>query len=222
MTPLTRLVCADLGQAADYTAIGVLEREPTRDVLRHSERPELKTPYPAVAARLAELSARLDGCPIVMDATGVGRPVVDMVRERTRSLVVPVVITGGQHARVDELGYWHVPKRVLVAAAQVAMQNQAVAIPRALPLAATIEGELRAFKMRQSAAGNMQFEAWRAGEHDDLVLMLTMGLWYSARLPRPLPADPRGAAERERDALRRTVMERVRRERRERERDPYM
>jgi hypothetical protein len=212
--PVTRLVCCDLGQAADYTAIGVLEREPTRDVLRYANRPDLKTPYPAIADRLAELSATLGGCPIVMDATGVGRPVVDMTRERTRSLVVPVTITGGQHARQDELGYWHVPKRVLVAAAQVALQNQAIAIPRALPLASVIEGEMRSFRMRHSQAGNVQFEAWRAGEHDDLVLMLAMGLWYSSRLVRPLPTDPRSVAQRQADDVRSAVMRRVREARR--------
>lgn len=218
MELLTKLVCADLGQAADYTAIGALEREPTRDVLRQAERPELKTPYPTIALRLATLSAKLDGCPIVLDATGVGRPVVDMVRLATRSLVVPVMITGGSHVTRDESGYWHVPKKVLVATVAVAMQNATIAIPKALPLAPTIEAELRNFKLKQSASGHTQFEAWRSGDHDDLVLMLALGLWYSSRLARPAPTDTRSAAERERVEMRARHMARLKRERRERER----
>ena len=70
------IVGLDLGQAADYTALTILERG-AADVfhLRHIERPRLGTPYPAIVARVKELTetAPLAGrCVVVVDATGVG------------------------------------------------------------------------------------------------------------------------------------------------------
>lgn len=219
------VISVDLGQSADYTAIGVAERLPTHDVVRHLERPELGTPYPAIARRVRALqltvAERTGRTPdVLVDATGVGRPVVDQMREEGVSCMRPVLIVTGAHVTQDKLGFWHVPKAVLVASSQVALQNQRLRIPSQLPLAAVAAQEMRTFQMRQSAAGNMQFEAWRSGEHDDLVLMLAQLTWWSWRMARPEPTDARSLAEREREQVRANVMRRVREDKRRRERLP--
>ncbi len=101
----------DLGQARDYTAIVVLERfeeltgeaakgqwlKQVRYEISHLERPSLGTPYPAIIGRLKELIAGLpdyERLKIVVDRTGVGRPVVDLMRKEKLS-VIPVTITAG-------------------------------------------------------------------------------------------------------------------------------
>ena len=68
--------------------------------LRYLERVPLGTPYPEVVERVAQVtrSAELAGrCHLVVDATGVGRPVVDLLRRaRLGCVVMPVMITGGE------------------------------------------------------------------------------------------------------------------------------
>lgn len=120
----------DLGQAQDHSAIAVVERaeilNPQRDPLtwsfhfdsrfhlRHAERIALGSPYPEVVAHVKELSRRYPLEPknvtIVVDATGVGAPVVDMMRRGGLGCrVIPVVITGGDMESSDGVRY-RVPK----------------------------------------------------------------------------------------------------------------
>jgi hypothetical protein len=72
----------DLGQTQDYTAFAILEEKTLRHYdLRHIER-HRNVPYPALVERLRELLVPLSGTPsLAVDGTGVGRPVVDMIRD---------------------------------------------------------------------------------------------------------------------------------------------
>lgn len=212
------ILSADLGQAADPTALGLIERTPDADVVRWLERPALGTPYPAIVDRMASVAERYDAT-VVVDATGVGRPVVDLLRPRCPRLV-PVLITAGSHAHRDERGFWCVPKSVLISGMQVAMQNQRVRVAPQ-PLAEVLTREMRTFRMKLGTKGHASYEAWREGDHDDLVLMLAMGLWQSGRMPRALPADPRAALEREADAMREAAFARVRERKARETRQPW-
>ena len=68
-------------------------------VVRHLERMPLGTAYTAVTARVVELAqhkALVGNCRLVVDATGVGMPVVDMLRAaRPGCEIAAVLITGG-------------------------------------------------------------------------------------------------------------------------------
>ncbi len=59
------------------------------------------------------------------------------------------------------------PKRELVGAAQVALQRGKLKVAPALPEAATLTAELRAFEVRVTDSANQVFSA-REGQHDDL------------------------------------------------------
>ena len=75
--------------------------------LRHLQRFALGTPYTEIVPAVARLasSAPLSGSAVlVVDQTGVGRPVVDMLRRRPDPAIVPVTITGGQAITVSEDG----------------------------------------------------------------------------------------------------------------------
>ncbi|HYP13596.1 MAG TPA: hypothetical protein VEQ63_06715 [Bryobacteraceae bacterium] len=109
------VVGVDLGQRQDYSAVAALEdieieydeRDPITYVFRRERRYRLRllnrvrlgTPYTDVVNRLRELvntRELRDRCTLVMDATGVAGPVVDLVRaSRPGCRIVPVVITGG-------------------------------------------------------------------------------------------------------------------------------
>src|SRR4051812_12676662 len=112
-------VGVDLRQSADYTAVAVVEEakeaNPAGRVedalhLRHLERYPLRTPYPEQADRIARLmrskelisETRVPWEPtvfrkpptLVVDATGVGKAVTDLLKERGLRFKA-VTITGG-------------------------------------------------------------------------------------------------------------------------------
>jgi hypothetical protein len=45
--------------------------------------------------------------------------------------------------------------------------------------------ELRAFKVKITAAANETFESWRERDHDDLVLAVALACWLGQRIPVP-------------------------------------
>ncbi|MEP7081903.1 MAG: hypothetical protein ABI841_02880 [Chloroflexota bacterium] len=185
------IVGLDLGQARDYSALVVTERLTTapsgprertgerRDVV-HLERWQLGTPYPVIVDRVVDLMAEpsLADATLVMDATGVGRGIVDLFHAarrdgRLRRYPVAVTITAGLEATG-----WHVPKRDLVSRLQALLQTGALRIAEGLPLGDVLERELLAFRAKLTAAGNDKYEALREGDHDDLVLALALSCWH--------------------------------------------
>src|SRR5437016_741777 len=123
----------DLGQSRNYSALAVVERAEVvldgtdwvtyerrrerRFRMRFLERVPLGTPYPDVVGRVRSVArneAIAGRCTVVMDATGVGAPVLDLLRQAGLGCgIEPVILTGGEresHAG----GMWHVPKRDLM------------------------------------------------------------------------------------------------------------
>src|SRR4051794_37761942 len=100
-TPVQDFVVGlDLGQAADLTALAVVERTPTGYAGTYLARTRGR-PYPEIVAKVADLMRRppLAGSSrLAVDATGVGRPVMDMLRGAGLDPFA-VTITGG--ARVS-------------------------------------------------------------------------------------------------------------------------
>src|SRR5262249_61794589 len=138
-------------------------------------------------------SEPLRQAPLVVDQTGVGRAVVDMLRQ-TACGVIPVTITGGHATTVTGDGSYHVPKKELITALQVVMQGRRLQIARSLPDAATLVRELQNFQVKITAAANETFGVWRDGQHDDLVLAGALACWgsepgppFEAPTARPTP-----------------------------------
>jgi len=176
----------DLGQVQDYTAIAIIERlfqekEGLYYHLRHLERLKLGTSYPDVVKRVINMlntePLSEEGFYLVVDATGVGRPVTDLMMEEGLNGVIPVTITGGSEVTDDKDGY-KVPKRDLVTNLQVLFQNKKLQIAEGLPNAKTLLEELMNFKVKISKTGHDSYEAWREGAHDDLVLAVALASWY--------------------------------------------
>lgn len=186
----------DLGQTTDYTAVAVLQRqEPDPEcgqnelpvyALRHLERFLLGTSYTAMVSAVRKLldSPQLRGAALVVDQTGVGRPVVDMLKQ-VSSRLVPVTITAGKSTSRAADGGWHVPKRELVTTLQRVLQSRRLLIAQSLPDARVLVRELRDFQVRITASANEVFGNWRGGQHDDLVLAVSLACWF-AELQQPL------------------------------------
>lgn len=123
----------DLGQASDYTALTILRRRGVRPEyafeMGHLHRFPTGTSYPSIVEDVCAMLAREPLCEegtskwLAIDATGVGAPVVDMFRKaRPKATLVPVMIHGGDRATFDG-AVRKVPKRELVSAVQVCLQN---------------------------------------------------------------------------------------------------
>jgi hypothetical protein len=181
----------DLGQAQDYTAICIAERNETMCgnlaarsgatyQVRHLERPALGTPYPAIVARVRQLVHQppLRGqVSVVADATGVGAAVIDLLRDAHLSAPLnAVTITGGDTVTQDGLNY-RVPKRDLVSVLQVLLQTQRLKVAQALPDSDTLVRELLNFRVTVNAHAHDSYAAWREGVHDDLVLATALACW---------------------------------------------
>ncbi len=187
----------DLGQAQDYSAVAVVERAellfPERDpitysfraetryTVRHAERIRLGLPYPEVVEHVRQLVRRSPlgkNVKVVVDGTGVGAPVVDLLRRgRLGCRVVPVVITAGETESSDGVRY-RVPKRDLMTGLQVAFQRRRLGLAHGLPLLPELREELRSMRVRVSADG---FERYAGRRHDDLVLALALAWWWASR-----------------------------------------
>ena len=153
------------------------------------------TAYPVLVDTLTDLLRRppLAGqTDLVVDATGVGRPVLDLLDAAKRSGALdtwarPVTITAGL---VEGAGT--VPKYALVQAVEVALQTGRLRIADGLPLAPVLREELLNFQAKVSPTGHARFEAAGAG-HDDLVVALALAVFRRPRLlGDPSRIDPEG------------------------------
>jgi hypothetical protein len=121
---------------------------------------------------------------LVLDGTGVGVAVRDMVmRANLPCRVVPITIHGGDTATRDGLG-WRTPKRDLISVTQVLLQTGRLRIAPTLPEAATLVKELADYRVKISATGHDSYDA-REGAHDDVVLAVALACWYGERRPPP-------------------------------------
>ena len=197
-----------MGQSQDFTAIAVLERaelvgewDPVMYAwrktvalrLRHLERIPLGTPYTEVVDRVVAVtrSAELAGrCHLIADATGVGRPVMDMLRraELGSSRLWPVEITSGTLERYAD-GHYRVPKRDLIVGLQLLLQRRELQIAKGMKFGPVLAREMAEMRVKITPSGNEQYGAWRDGEHDDLVLAVALACWGARKA---WPCAPRG------------------------------
>lgn len=186
----------DLGQASDYTALAIVEKQ-FRTVIknnayveelsglhcRHLERYALGTLYPTIVSKVGDLLQMplLRGAQLVLDATGVGRGVADMF---TVAGVTPkpkkVVVTSGDSLNTAG-GYLRVPKRDLVAAVQVPLQAKELKFADGLALGPTLVQEMLNFKIRITESAHDTYGSWRENEHDDLIFAVMLACWWARR-----------------------------------------
>ena len=205
MTENLFYVGVDLGQIQDYTAVAVLEKKiefddtvlnggfrilsskPSQSKTKFNvvwlERFTLGTEYPIIVKRVATILEHPDldrDTKLIIDKTGVGVAVCDMFKAKDIT-PVGITITSGLEVTEKPDGY-HVPKKELVTSLLALFQSERLKIAEELELADVLKDELENFKVKTNTrTGNEQFEAWRATDHDDLVLAVALSVWYATQ-----------------------------------------
>jgi hypothetical protein len=187
----------DVGQAGEFTALSVLERErsresPATNAMRHTvvhlERFAPGTPYTAVCSRVTDLfvAPPLARSMLIVDQTGVGRPIIDLLaRSGVNACIIPLTITAGHQTAGDGAGGSLVPKKELVSVLQILLQARRLKVPSSLPESPALVRELSAFRARVAPATDDTRADWRERPHDDLVLAVTVAAWMAERWVEP-------------------------------------
>lgn len=191
------IISADLGQANDYTAITIIDRWITgygvlgKDFngermqhVRHIERMR-GIEYPAIVDRIERIyhSKALQGVikAVVIDYTGLGRPVYDLMRQAGFKYSLNAVsITGGDESHIRTSGIFTVPKRDLVSTVQIELQNDRLKFAKGLKEANALLEEFSNFQTTISDSGRDTYGG-RSGIHDDIVMSLAMGVWLGCK-----------------------------------------
>jgi hypothetical protein len=185
----------DLGQRHDPTAIAIVERLDLAQAwqatafhslrVRHLERVPLGTPYPGVVARVREIVRKVGPCALAVDGTGVGAPVVDMLRAAGLGCeIAAVTITGGEQQRNTSRNggaAWSVPKRDLLALVQVLLERNELRLAKGLRELGPLIRELTDVRSTTRASGRERLGADGCGEHDDLAIALALACWRARR-----------------------------------------
>src|SRR5215218_9981214 len=191
----------DLRQAADFTTLAVLALASTEESerelhLRYLARYPLRTPYTAIAEGVVSLVEKLRGLTVLhaepdllVDNTGVGRAVTDVLRERGLRFKA-VTLTGGSRVTRGEGGEYRVPKADVVDALVVPFQAGTLKVARELELWPTLRTELLNFRRKiNPATAHASYEHGRESDHDDLVLAAALAAWGAQRFPNTAPPD---------------------------------
>jgi hypothetical protein len=197
----------DLGQAADYTALAVVQSVIEKNLagasaekslhLRHLERYELGTPYPLVADKVGALMQHESLSPneydpsrgrifrgqpqLIVDDTGVGRAVADLLKTKALKFKA-ITITGGDEVHAVGSGRYRVPKRDLVGALEVPFHTGKLKIAEGMELWPALKKELLSFRRKiDLRTAHDSYEHWRESDHDDLVLAAALACWWITR-----------------------------------------
>ena len=189
----------DLGQSRNYTAMVIMKREWFRATpeefiasgarglqgeYRHTvvgaERVSLGTPYPRVVSWVKSVAAGLGGSlgSIVVDASGVGSAVMDLLRRAQMGVrLVGVVITGSQAsgasgAGMTAAGYQTVSRTELLTKLQVAVQDGWFRVDRP---------RCREWEALRRELSVVRLEGGGPGQ-DDLVFALALAVWWGVRV----------------------------------------
>ena len=173
-------VGVDLGQSFDPTAVAVVRKlQGTSDApifqIGHLERLPLHTNYGAVVNHVGHLIQRLRApAELVIDYTGVGRPVFDMFQIAGLAPIGVSIVAGD--ALTSEPPIYRVPKLMLISRVQALLHGGRLKIHKGLAEAAALVSEMQSFQASVSDHGYWRFGA-RSGKHDDLVLAVAIALW---------------------------------------------
>src|SRR5262245_39897218 len=176
----------DRGSDADRHCglTGHLQKPASRIEVRYLKRLPLGLSYPTIIEHVIELMARapLSGgetrrpAELVIDETGVGRPVCDIfVQSGLKPIRVHTV--PGNEVTPQRNNRWHVAKSILISNLDALLNTGELKFAAELIEADAMKAELQDFRRTLSETGKPTYSA-RTGKHDDLVVAVAIGAWW--------------------------------------------
>jgi hypothetical protein len=177
------IVGIDLAKLHDYTALVILDTALLAVEEKYAVTVAYRYPigieYHRIAAHMIEqlLGSPYDGdITLVVDATGLGGPVLEQFRKNLSS-VMGVTITAG--AKLSRKGNdLNLPKIILISTLLSVIENQSLYFAEGIHDLETLTQELMAFQGHFGESGRIRYEGRRA--HDDMVIALALAVWYTA------------------------------------------
>jgi hypothetical protein len=180
----------DLGQSQDFTALNIIRStyadgaEPLHQLV-YLDRFKLGVSYVAVADAVVRLTKRPElgsEWRLVVDATGLGRPVCDLLRKAlgddARRLVA-ATITGSGKPSWKTVGA-SLPKHELVSNLLILLETGRLSIASGVAELDAFLTEAKSFQVQITKAGNDTYNA-QEGFHDDLVMSVSLSSWVAER-----------------------------------------
>jgi len=171
----------DLGQQNDYTVLTVAEPVFLLDgslviKIPYIYRFPLRMSYVYVVEYLEKfiINRELDEYVLIVDHTGVGRPVVDLLNDYNIN-TIGLTITGGHKSNWSTGRSVTVPKIELISRLQVAIQCCKLQLAKGVKCLDVLIKELINFTI--TSGRGIKMEA-ASGHHDDTVMSLAMVVWY--------------------------------------------
>lgn len=176
----------DLGQQNDYSVLSVFNVK-----LSDSNRPayelpyltrfNLKTSYVDIVDEVISIIDRYNlslNYTLIVDYTGVGRPVVDLFRQKHLNPVA-LSITGGARTNWVTRVEVNVPKKDIVTYLQLVLQTERLTIAHDLPLLRTLTQEFLSFqlKIRDNSMSVTSSYGGAYGINDDIVMSMGIAVW---------------------------------------------
>ena len=199
--PEDYFIGVDLGQSQDYTAIVIMEGLVYRDHYKVTGLERMRgISYPKIIKRVEDIVHSEPICwgniHLVVDRTGVGRPIVDAMFVHDLN-PVGVTITSGHAVTCEYLNQWKtrqargVPKKDLMFNLALMIQNGKLKVAQSLPLAQVLLTEMLSMTAKiDSRTGNDSYSTGRESEHDDLTLALCLAAWWSQNKSKPTYPTP--------------------------------
>jgi len=157
--------------------------------VRYLQRLPLGLDYPTIVERVIELMGRAPLCggenqkpaELVIDETGVGRPVGDIFAASGLK-PIRVSIVPGSEVTPQGNDRWNVAKSILISNLDALLNTGELKIAAGLAEADAIKAEFQDFRRKLSETGKPTYGA-RVGRHDDLLFAVAIGCWWLCRPP---------------------------------------
>ena len=138
-----------------------------------------------------------DASDVVVDITGAGRGGLSLMRDEGINPIA-VTIVGGSREAEFKSDDWRIAKTEFVSNLQLLYQVHTFETAEGLDPADTFVEEMLNFKIKSPRLSADDFEAWREGAHDDLVLAVAIAAWQGTRYVPPNRKAMKEALERHR------------------------
>lgn len=118
---------------------------------------------------------------LVVDSTGVGVAVVDMLHTKGLRLKAVTITSGESFSQKGSI--FHVGKARLIGTFLGAFDGGKVQVNPNMPIWPQLEKEMLSYRAEISAQGRAKFEA-EEGEHDDMIFALAQAIWFGEEAKR--------------------------------------